>query len=371
MSTSTSGRGPSPRLRPLLDSVPAYVPGKPAASTGGPGWKLSSNESPYPPLPGVLEAVAAAAGRMHRYPDPHCTELTERLAEHLSVPSSHIALGTGSSGLLQQLLHISTDPGDDVVHAWRSFESYPIVTRLSGARPVEVPLTGDEAHDLDAMARAVTDRTRLVLVCTPNNPTGRALRRYALEPFLDRLPTDVMIVLDEAYAEFDNDPHRADGLELYRDRPNVVALRTFSKAYGLAGLRVGYAVAHEPVTDALRKVAVPFGVSTTAQSAAVASLDRRTELMERVGELVTERGRVHRALLEQGWTPPDSRANFVWLRLGRQTAAFAEHCLAAGATVRPYGQDGVRITIGERQANDAVLLAADRFRRRIPTAPPA
>lgn len=149
-----AGKGPSPRLRTLLETIPAYVPGKPAASTGGPSWKLSSNENPYPPLPGVLEALATAAGQMHRYPDIHCTELTGRLAEHLSVPDSHIALGTGSSGLLQQLMQISVDPGDEVVYAWRSFESYPIVTRLFGGRAVEVPLTGDEAHDLDAMARA-------------------------------------------------------------------------------------------------------------------------------------------------------------------------------------------------------------------------
>ncbi|MFF3831683.1 histidinol-phosphate transaminase [Streptomyces sp. NPDC002458] len=330
--------------------------------------KRPDNENPYPPLPGVLDAVTAAAGNMNRYPDLHSTELTDRLAEHLAVPARHIAPGTGSSGLLQQLLQITTDPGDEVVYAWRSFESYPIVTRLFGARAVEVPLTDDEAHDLDAMARAVTDRTRLVFVCTPNNPTGRALRRDVLEPFLDRLPADVVVVLDEAYVEFTSDPHGVDGVELYRDRPNVVILRTFSKAYGLAGLRVGYAVAHEPVADALRRAAVPFGVSTVAQSAAIASLGRRTELMERVGELIAERGRVREALLEQGWTPPDSQANFVWLRLGRQTAAFAEHCQDAGVSVRPYGQDGVRVTIGDRQANDALLAAAGRFRRQPPVA---
>ncbi|MFC8455036.1 histidinol-phosphate transaminase [Kitasatospora sp. NPDC057223] len=358
------GHGRAPRLRSLLETIPVYVPGSPAAD--GTGWKLSSNENPYPPLPGVVEAVTAAAGRMNRYPDLQATELTGRLAEHLAVPARHIALGTGSSALLQQLLQITTDPGDEVVYAWRSFESYPIVTRLSGGRAVEVPLTRDEAHDLDAMARAVTGRTRLVLVCTPNNPTGRALRRDVLEPFLDRLPADVVIVLDEAYVEFTGDPHHADGLELYRDRPNVVVLRTFSKAYGLAGLRIGYAVAHEPVADALRTAAVPFGVSTVAQSAAIASLDRRAELMERIGELITERGRVREALLDQGWTPPDSQANFLWLRLGRQTAAFAGHCHDSGVAVRPYGQDGVRITVGERRANDALLTAAGRFRSRPP-----
>ncbi|MFJ1930743.1 MULTISPECIES: histidinol-phosphate transaminase [unclassified Streptomyces] len=362
---STDGRTP-PRLRALLDSIPVYVPGKPAASAAGSGWKLSSNENPYPPLPGVLEAVTAAAGKMNRYPDLHGTELTDRLAEHLAVPASRIALGTGSSALLQQLCRITVDPGDEVVYAWRSFESYPLVTRLSGARPVQVPLTGDEAHDLDTMAQAVTERTRLVFVCTPNNPTGRALRRDVLEPFLDRLPADVLIVLDEAYVEFTSDPHCADGVELCRDRPNVVALRTFSKAYGLAGMRVGYAVAHEPVAEALRKTAVPFGVSTVAQSAAIASLDRRTELMERVGELIVERERVRGALLSQGWTPPDSQANFLWLRLGERTASFARHCQDSGVTVRPYGHDGVRVTTGEREANDVFLAAAGSWRGNAP-----
>ncbi|MEU8789704.1 histidinol-phosphate transaminase [Streptomyces sp. NPDC048643] len=353
-----AGKGSSPRLRTALDAVPVYVPGKAAAS----GWKLSSNENPYPPLAGVLEAVTLAAGHMHRYPDPHGTELTDRLAEQLTVPAAHVALGTGSSGLLQQLMQTAVDPGDEVVYAWRSFESYPIVTRLFGATPVEVPLTGDETHDLDAMAQAITDRTRLVFVCTPNNPTGRALRRDELARFLDGVPVDVLIVLDEAYVEFNTDPHCADGVELYRNRPNVVVLRTFSKAYGLAGLRIGYAVAHAPVAEALRKTAVPFGVSTAAQCAALASLDRQAELMERVADLVSERVRVREALLRQGWTVPESQANFLWLRLGEQTTAFAEHCREAGVMVRPYGQDGVRITIGEPQANDVLVAAAARYR---------
>ncbi|NDZ79303.1 histidinol-phosphate transaminase [Streptomyces sp. SID10853] len=353
-----AGTGSSPRLRSTLDAVPVYVPGKTAAS----GWKLSSNENPYPPLDGVLEAVTLAAGRMHRYPDLHGTELTNRLAEHLAVPAPHIALGTGSSGLLQQLMQIAVDPGDEVVYAWRSFESYPIATRLFGAASVEVPLTGDEAHDLAAMAQAITDRTRLVLVCTPNNPTGKALHRDELERFLDRVPVDVLVVLDEAYVEFNTDPHCADGIELYQERANVVVLRTFSKAYGLAGLRIGYAVAHAPVAEALRKTAVPFGVSTAAQSAALASLDRQDELMGRVADLVTERERVYEALLRQGWTVPESQANFLWLRLGEQTSGFADHCRDAGVMVRPYGQDGVRITVGEPQANDALVAAAARYR---------
>ena len=211
--------------------------------------------------------------------------------------------------------------GDEVVYAWRSFEAYPIVVQISGARSVTVPLTADEHHDLDAMAAAITDRTRLVLVCTPNNPTGTAVRRDALERFLDQVPRDVLVVIDEAYREFVRDAEVPDALEVYRDRPNVAVLRTFSKAYGLAGLRVGYAVAHPPVADALRKTAVPFGVSSIAQAAAVASLARRGRAAASASQrLVAERTRVHAALRAQGWSScPTRQANFVWLRLGERT----------------------------------------------------
>jgi histidinol-phosphate aminotransferase len=228
---------------------------------------------------------------------------------------------------------------------------------------VRVPLTAGEEHDLDAMAGAVTDRTRLIFVCSPNNPTGVAIPRAALERFLDRVPEDVLVVLDEAYREFVRDELVPDGIALYRERPNVCVLRTFSKAYGLAGLRVGYAVAREPVAAALRKTAVPFGVSQIAQDAAVASLHSEAALMRRVEALVAERTRVAGALAAQGWTVPDSQANFVWLRLGEATVDFAAACEEAGVTVRPFPGEGVRITVGEREANDMLLAVAADFRR--------
>jgi histidinol-phosphate aminotransferase len=224
-----------------------------------------------------------------------------------------------------------------------------------------VPLTADERHDLDAMAAAITDRTRLVLLCSPNNPTGTAIRRGELERFLDRVPADLLVVIDEAYREFVRDPDVPDALEVYRDRPNVAVLRTFSKAYGLAGLRVGFGVAHEPVAAALRKTAVPFGVSSLAQTAATASLRAEDELFERVEALVKERSRVHDALREQGWSQPASEANFVWLRLGERTAEFAAACEAAGVVVRPFADEGARVTIGETEANDIFLRVAARF----------
>ncbi|MFJ5592066.1 histidinol-phosphate transaminase [Streptomyces noursei] len=353
----------TPRLRAALDGIPTYKPGRPAAAGGPVAYKLSSNENPYPPLPGVLESAVAAAGSFNRYPDMACTGLMAELADRFSVPVDHLATGTGSVGVAQQLVQSTAGPGDEVIYAWRSFEAYPIVTQVSGATPVQVPLTSGEVHDLDAMLAAITERTRLIFVCNPNNPTGTVVRRAELESFLDRVPDDVLVVLDEAYREFIRDADVPDGIELYRDRPNVCVLRTFSKAYGLAGLRVGFAVAHPEVAAALRKTAVPFGVSQLAQEAAVASLRSEAALLERVDALVVERTRVYDALVAQGWTVPASEANFVWLRLGDRTTAFAEACERAGVVVRPFAGEGVRVTIGEEPAMELFLEAAAEFRK--------
>ncbi|SEN42178.1 histidinol-phosphate transaminase [Actinacidiphila rubida] len=359
----------TPKLRACLDGIPTYKPGRPPATeeggASGPAFKLSSNENPYPPLPGVLEAATAAAGSFNRYPDLACAALTTELAERFGVPASHVATGTGSVGVAQQLIQVTSGPGDEVVYAWRSFEAYPIITRISGATPVQVPLDADERHDLDAMADAITERTRLIFVCNPNNPTGTVVRRAELERFLDRVPSDVLVVLDEAYREFITDAEVPDGIDLYRERPNVAVLRTFSKAYGLAGLRVGFAIAHDPVAEALRKTAVPFGVSQLAQDAAVASLRAEAALLERVAGLVTERTRVVEALEGQGWTVPETQANFVWLRLGERTADFAAACEKAGVTVRPFAGEGVRITVAEAEANAILLRTAEAFRKEL------
>ncbi|MFE6152772.1 histidinol-phosphate transaminase [Streptomyces sp. NPDC057889] len=355
----------SPKLRAELEGIPTYKPGKAAAAGGPVAYKLSSNENPYPPLPGVMESAVAAAGSFNRYPDMACTGLMNELAERFAVPVTHLATGTGSVGVAQQLLQATSGPGDEVIYAWRSFEAYPIITQISGAKAVEVPLTSGEVHDLDAMADAITDRTRLIFVCNPNNPTGTVVRRAELERFLDRVPSDVLVVLDEAYREFIRDAEVPDGVQIYRDRPNVAVLRTFSKAYGLAGLRVGFAIAHEPVAAALRKTAVPFGVSQLAQDAAVASLRAEDELLGRVGSLVCERNRVVEALRAQGWTVPETHANFVWLRLGERTADFAAACEHAGVVVRPFAGEGMRATIAETEANDVFLNTAAAFRKEL------
>lgn len=350
------------RLRSTLDSLPAYKPGKPASGPEGvTTYKISSNENPFPPLPSVLDAVREGAGTMNRYPDMAVGALTERLADELKVEPDNLATGTGSVGVLGQLVQITCEPGDEVVYAWRSFEAYPIVVGLAGATSVQVPLTADARHDLPAMAAAITDRTRLVLVCTPNNPTGPAVHRAELEEFLAAVPKDVLVVIDEAYLEFVTDGDVPDAIAVWREHPNVVVLRTFSKAYGLAGLRVGYAVAHEPVATALRKAAVPFGVSHVAQTAAIASLDAFGELQQRVELLVAERERVVGALRGQGWDVPETHANFVWLPLGERTLDFAQACQDAGLVVRPFVGEGARCTIGESEANDRLIEVADAF----------
>jgi histidinol-phosphate aminotransferase len=354
--------GARPRPRPAISDIPAYVPGRPpAARPGLTTYKLSSNENPNAPLPGVLEAAAEAAGRMNRYPDMGCTELYAALAARLGVPSDHLATGTGSVAVLYHLLQAYCEAGDEVVYAWRSFEAYPIAVSVTGATSVRVPLDGDGRHDLDAMAGAVTERTKVVVVCSPNNPTGPAVGAAELEAFLDRVPSHVLVVLDEAYREFVRSDDAFDGVEVARTRPNVVAMRTFAKAYGLAGFRVGYLVADPEVAAAVRTCALPFGVSSVAQAAAVASLARESELLERVDGIVAERSRVVEALRAQGHTPPDAQGNFVWLALGDRTPEFAAAAEQAGVMVRPFGSEGVRVSIGEPAGNDVLLGVTGGF----------
>jgi len=350
------------RLREALAAVPSYKPGKPAAAREDlTVYKISSNENPYPPLPSVLKVVQDAATQMNRYPDMAVTELTQAIAQSLGVPPENIATGTGSVGVLGQLIAASCDPGDEVIYAWRSFEAYPILVALAGATSVQVPLDEDARHDLGAMAAAITVRTRLILICTPNNPTGPIVHQGELDEFLDKVPGDVLVAIDEAYVEFVTDDDAPDTLATYAGRPNVAILRTFSKAYGLAGLRVGYAVAHEPVAAALRKTAVPFGVSTIAQQAAIASLGAFDELKERVDALVAERQRVVAGLRHQGWHIPETQANFVWLPLGADAEAFTAAADKAGLVVRCFAGEGVRATIAETEANDRLLRVARDF----------
>ncbi|EMD30168.1 histidinol-phosphate transaminase [Amycolatopsis azurea] len=342
-----------------LESLPKYVPGRTIQGA----IKLASNEVPGGPLPSVAQAIAETAQGINRYPDITASALVERLSRELGEPVERIAVGCGSVSLCQQMIQALCGPGDEVVFPWRSFEAYPIVTQVANAVSVKVPLTAGHALDLDAMLAAITPKTRLVFVCNPNNPTGTVLRRAELERFLDAVPSDVLVVLDEAYKEFVTDAEVPDGVELARGRDNVAVLRTFSKAYGLAGLRVGYAVAPEAITVALKQVYVAFSVNMIAQAAAIASLDAAGELLERCKEIVSERTRVRDALVAQGYEVPETQANFVWLPLGERTTEFAEHALERKLIVRPFAGEGARVTIGTPEENDLFLEAAGDFPR--------
>lgn len=345
-------------IRPDLDTLPAYVPGR--AIPGA--IKLASNEVALPPTAPVLAAIAEAATAGNRYPDLAATQLTSRLAQRSGVAPERIAVGCGSVSLCQQLVQATCRvPEDEVVFAWRSFEAYPIVTQIGGATIRTVPIDAEFRHDVDAMAAAVGPRTRLVFVCSPNNPTGTAVTRVELERLLAAVGPDVLVALDEAYHEYVTDPDVVDGTDLLDAHPNLVVLRTFSKAYRLAALRVGYAIGTAEVVTALRKVSSPFSVSSVAQAAAIAALDDADALLAGCAEVLSERVRVRDALLAAGFTVPPTQANFVWLALGRRTAPFAAHCLEHKVVVRPFHPDGVRVTISTPEENDAFLAAALSF----------
>ncbi|HHG6298040.1 TPA: histidinol-phosphate transaminase, partial [Streptococcus pneumoniae] len=347
-------------FRPGLEQVAAYKPGKPApADASGRSIKLSSNENPYEPLPAVLAHLTRVLpASVSRYPNLAAPELAAALAARFDVAPENLAFGSGSVEVAGQLVHAMTGPGDEVMFAWRSFEAYPILARVAGATPVQVPLLADARHDLDAMAAAVTEHTKLIFVCNPNNPTGTVISRAELDRFLERVPERVLVVIDEAYVHFDRDPDSPSGIEYFRRYPNVAVLHTFSKAYGLAGLRVGYAIAQPEVAEQLRKVWVPFAVTHLAQEAAVASLAAEDELQERIDSIVVERERLYAALRELGLPIVPSQANFVWLETGAASLAVVELFESKGIATRGFADAGVRISIGTPAENDAVIAAA-------------
>jgi histidinol-phosphate aminotransferase len=351
-----------PKIRPAITDLPTYKAGKKVAGVSGlDPYKLSSNENPTQPLPGVLKAIADAALEINRYPDPFVTELTNALAKKFNVATEMIATGTGSVGVCQQIMQAVAGSGDEVIYAWRSFEAYPIITKIVGAKSVEVPITKSGEHDLAAMLNAITEKTRLILICTPNNPTGSVVNREELKAFLTKVPKDILVVIDEAYVEFNRDDKSVKGLDFLREFTNVGVLRTFSKAYGLASLRVGFFIGPEHVAEAVRKTAVPFGVSNIAQVAAVASLEFEDELFVRVEELVQLRTWFESQLSEMGFNLPPSQANFVWLPLGDRVDEFTAACATQAVAVRPFSGEGVRISIGEKSALERLLKVLPDF----------
>ncbi|MEE9244239.1 MAG: histidinol-phosphate transaminase [Mycobacterium sp.] len=344
------------RLRPELADLPTYAPGKTVPGA----IKIASNETVHGPLASVRAAIEKATDRINRYPDNGYLELKERLAKHVNFAPEHISVGCGSVSLCQQLIQITSTVGDEVLFGWRSFEIYPLQVRTAGATPVQVPLS-EHTFDLEAMLAAITERTRLIFVCNPNNPTSTAVDPEALLRFIEAVPSHILVAIDEAYIEYIRDGLVPNSFGLVRAHSNIVVLRTFSKAYGLAGLRIGYAVGHPDIIAALSKVYVPFTATSISQAAAIASLDAAEELLARTDAVVAERTRVTTALRAAGYDVPPSQANFVWLPIPGHAQRFAADAANDRVIVRPYGDDGVRVTVAAPNESDAFLKFAKRW----------
>ncbi|MFI7288296.1 histidinol-phosphate transaminase [Streptomyces anulatus] len=344
--------------RPELDTLPSYLPSPiPLDGSGAPqapdAARLALNELPFGPLPGVLEAIIDAAAGANRYPDMAAVALRNALADHHGITADRVVTGFGSVYLLELLLKAVCEPGQEFVFPWRSYEAYPVVAVGGSVCPVKVPCSDGVSQDLDAMAAAITVDTRVVLICNPNNPTSTAVTRAELTRFIDSVPESVLVVLDEAYGEFVTDPDVPDGLVEYGDRRNVVILRTMSKAWGLAGLRLGWLVAAPEVADAMRKLLAPFATSTLAEAAALAALEQEKEVRRRVDFITAERARMFPLLKEIAPRTPVSQANFFWLPM-RDPAAFAAHCAAGGVLIRDF-PEAARVTVGTAAENDRFL----------------
>ena len=357
------------RSSPRLDAIPRYEPGLTTAEVlarfGLAGAvKLASNESPFPPLPQVAEVVAAGVAGLNRYPDGPGRALRRALAERHGVGPDEVVLGNGSCELILLAGQALLDPGTSLVHAAPSFALYPHLAAAAGAEAVAVPLAGDDGHDLEAMAAAVDERTRLVIVCNPNNPTGVYRSATELERFLDALPEDLAVLVDEAYFEFVDRPDAGRTMSMARERPNLLVTRTFSKAHGLCGLRVGYGVGGAGWIDALDRVRQPFNTNALAQAAALESLRHPAALDRRVRETLSERARVTDALADTGWALTPSQGNFVLLAPDAPTAGSPgvhEQLLRLGVIVRDGASLGcpgrLRVSIGTPEENTAFLSA--------------
>ena len=352
------------RPRPAVDLMPSYRPGKGAAQAEAEhgitnAIKLASNENPLPPIQAIVDAVAAAARGANRYADHRATAVRERLATRLDLSVEQVTVGAGSVGLLQQLFLTYVDPGDEVVYPWRSFEVYPVYTQLMAGIAVTTPLTAAHAFDLAAIAAAITERTKLVLLATPNNPTGTALSTADMATLLDGISPATIVVIDEAYREF-LDPALGDPVrDLIPHYRNVVVTRTFSKAQGMAGIRAGYAIADPEVISAIDKTLFPFAVSALAQVAAIAAIDAEVEIGQRVANILSERTRVIAELTSAGWQLPDAQANFVYLPIGEHTDEIYLGLEKRGVVTRPFSNEGIRVTISTPEENDRFLRTLD------------
>src|SRR5215831_8744100 len=345
----------------------ARLPQYPAAggyAERAPRVSLASNESPWPPLPAVIEAIERALPTLNRYPDPTNSLLRRRLSERYGVPASRIAIGNGSCDVLLAAGEALLEPGAEVVYAWPSFSVYPHLSAASGARAITVALDGSERHDLGAMLEQITVATRLVLVCNPNNPTSTAVPLQGIADFLAEVPPYVCVIVDEAYCEFNllDDPDAS--IELLKSHPNLVLLRTFSKVHGLCGLRVGFALCgSEELPRALDQVRQPFFCNALAQAAAVEALAHEDEVVDRVTRTIAERISVDERLRALGLTPAESQANFCWFELGedRDEAEVMRGLRERGVLVRgggALGREGaLRVTYGTAEEDSRFLDA--------------
>lgn len=348
-----------------IEAIPVY----PAAKTWdyeGELVELASNETPWGPPAPVVGALQGQIERLNRYPDPAKTLLRQRIADRCELPVGRVAVGNGSCEILMAAADALLEPGAEVVYAWPSFSIYPHVAMQSGARPVEVPLDADGRHDLGAMARQVTAATRMVLVCNPNNPTATALPVDEIDAFVAALPRHLAVVLDEAYVEFNALQDPGDSLDLVRRHPNLVILRTFSKVYGLCGLRAGYALGPEEFRLAVDRVRQPFSVNTLAQAAAAEAIRHQDEVARRVEATIVERAWLESELEGRGLATSDSQANFVWVSLGeREEAPVVDGLAQRGVIVRSgaaLGSEGhLRVTLGTRAQNRRFLEALDEL----------
>jgi histidinol-phosphate aminotransferase len=355
------------RFSKRLDEIPGYKAGVPAgkapeAIASEDIAQLASNESPWGPHPDVVAAIERAAGAMNRYPDPAATQLRQRIAVRHDADPASIAVANGSCEFLLAAAAALCEPGDEIVYAWPSFSIYPYVAPLSGAREIRVPLTDGDEHDLDAMLAEITAATQIVIVCNPNNPTGTHIPVARIAEFVEAVPDHVVVVLDEAYAEYQLHDDPDESVDLWRRSPNLVVLRTFSKCYGLAGLRVGYALTSARVRAALDAVRQPFSVNALAQAAGAEAIRHQDDVAQRVERTIVERVFVEEGVRELGLHAPDSHANFSWIDLGEADEAEVVAALAEKRVVvrpgTPLGGPGhIRVSYGTREQNQRFLDA--------------
>lgn len=348
-----------------LARMPGYQAGVPTgqapeAIASGNIAQLASNESPFPPHPKVVEAIASTAAAMNRYPDPDATLLRRRLAERYETEPGRVAVGNGSCEILLAAADALCEPGAEIVYAWPAFSMYPYLAALTGAREVRVPLAEGDVHDLDAMAAEVTAATQLLIVCNPNNPTATHIPAAEIAAFCERIPPHVTVILDEAYVEFQTDDDPDASLDLLKDFPNLVVLRTFSKCYGLAGLRVGYAIGSANFRAAVDAVRQPFSVNALAQAAGAEAVLHQDDVLRRVESTIAARLTVEEGLRELGLTTSESQANFSWVDLGDADEAEVLAGLAKREiAVRPGkalgGPGHVRVSYGTAEENDRFL----------------